>query len=498
MLKKNKFNIKFSKLVLPITKRIESFFNLLDYFNKNKKKYLNSWQKSVDKKIFFSSISAVIIVIGYFLLPAFYDQAKIKDQLKDQILQEYNFEVQLDENFEYGLFPKPHFFIKDLEIKNDSKSISTSKYTKIYISSKNNFEFNKIKIKNLSFLETEFRIDKSNINFFSNLLKNESINKNIKFTRNKLFYLDENENMIFFSELSKLNYLYQENLLNKLTAKIEIFNLPLSLKANYDTVKKIFFTKLDIDSLKLNIVNNSTFKTNLLDGELNINYLNKDLRFKYNLKDKNLNFNTANQKFSGEINIKPFFLKSNINLENINMKEILKDDSLAINLLKSEILNNKNFNGRIDIVIDGLNDLNHIDRIKFDIKFEEGEIFLSNLNFVFKNSVTFNINNVSFILDENDLKFIGSINIGFKNMQNFYSHFQIIRNYRKNIDKITSNFIFNFDEKLFEFNELKISGIDKQVSDQYLRKFNSEKKDLFNKVIMRNTVKDFFKTISLD
>ena len=498
MLKKNKFNIKFSKLVLPITKRIESFFNLLDYFNKNKKKYLNSWQKSVDKKIFFSLISTVIIVIGYFLLPAFYDQAKIKDQLKDQILQEYNFEVKLDEYFEYGLFPRPHFFIKDLEIKNDSKSISTSKYTKIYISSKNNFEFNKIKIKNLSFLETEFRIDKSNINFFANLLKNESFNKNIEFTRNKLFFLDENENMIFFSELSKLNYFYQENLLNKLTAKIEIFNLPISLKANYDTVKKIFFTKLDIDSLKLNIVNNSTFKTNLLEGELNINYLNKDLKFKYDLKDQNLNFNTANQKFSGEINIKPFFLSSNINLDNVNIKEIFKNDSLVINLLKSEILNNKSFNDRIEIVIDGLNDLNHVDRIKFEIKFEEGEIFFSNLNFIFKDSVTFNIDNVSSILDEDGLKFIGSINIGFKNMQNFYSHFQIIRNYRKNIDKITSNFIFNFDEKLFEFNELKISGIDKEVSDQYLRKFNSEKKDLFNKVIMRNTVKDFFKTISLD
>ena len=198
MLKKNKFNIKFSKLVLPITKRIESFFNLLGYFNKNKKKYLNSWQKSVDKKIFFSLISTVIIIIGYFLLPAFYDQAKIKDQLKDQILQEYNFEVQLNENFEFGLFPMPHFFIKDLEIKHDSKFISTSKYAKLFISSKNNFEFNTVKIKNLSFLETEFKINKSNINFFSNLLKNKSINRKIKFIKNKLFYLDENENVIFF------------------------------------------------------------------------------------------------------------------------------------------------------------------------------------------------------------------------------------------------------------------------------------------------------------
>ena len=128
--------------------------------------------------------------------------------------------------------------------------------------------------------------------------------------------------MIFFSEIVKLNYLYQENLFNKLAAKIEIFNLPISLRANYDTIKKIFFTKLDIDSLKLNIVNNSTFKSNLLEGELNINYLNKDLRLKYNLKDKNLNFNTANQKFNGEINIKPFFLKSNINLEKIGRAHV--------------------------------------------------------------------------------------------------------------------------------------------------------------------------------
>ena len=62
-----------------------------------------------------------------------------------------------------------------------------------------------------------------------------------------------------------MNYLYQENLLNKLAAKIEVFNLPISLKANYDIIKKNFFTELNIDSLKLNISNNSTFKSDLLE-----------------------------------------------------------------------------------------------------------------------------------------------------------------------------------------------------------------------------------------
>ena len=55
-----------------------------------------------------------------------------------------------------------------------------------------------------------------------------------------------------------------------------------------------------------------------------------------------------------------------------------------------------------------------------------------------------------------------------------------------------------FTKEFFEFSELKVSGVDKQITDKYLNRFNSEKKDLFNKVIMRNTVKDFFKTISSD
>ena len=102
------------------------------------------------------------------------------------------------------------------------------------------------------------------------------------------------------------------------------------------------------------------------------------------------------------------------------------------------------------------------------------------------------------IIDENRLKFVGDVVLDFEDIQNFYNHFQIIRNFRKNIDQISSNFVFNFDDELFEFEELKIGGIDKKISDNYLNKFNSEKKDILNKITFRNTVRDFFKTISLD
>ena len=229
-----------------------------------------------------------------------------------------------------------------------------------------------------------------------------------------------------------------------------------------------------------------------------MNFINKSQTVEYSFKNNKLIFSTIDKKFTGDINIKPFFLLSNLNFQNIGIKKIFASNSILINFLKSEIIYNKNLNGNINVNIEELTDLNNIDKINFDLQFDEGLILISNLNFIFKNNTVFNFNNVSVIVDENELKLIGQVVINFKDIQNFYNHFQIIRNYRKNIQQVTSNFIFNFDDGLFEFNELNINGIDKQISDQYLNKFNTEKKDIFNKVILRNSVKEFFKIISSD
>ena len=167
-------------------------------------------------------------------------------------------------------------------------------------------------------------------------------------------------------------------------------------------------------------------------------------------------------------------------------------------MIKSESLNNKNFNSKISISADNLNDLKHVDEINFDIHFEEGLIFLNNLNFIFKNSVIVKLDEVNLIVDDNKLKFYGDITLDFKDIEKFYSHFQVRTYYRKNIDKINSNFIFNLDDGILEINELKINEFDEKILKSYLNKFNSEKKNILNKVVFRNTIKDFFKQINLD
>ena len=122
MFKKKLFYKKFTKLVLSITDRIESFFNLfrgwsiVKGWNIVKKKYFNASRGTTKRNIFIGLISIFLAIVVYFSLPSFYDKNKIKAHIENQILQRYNFEIELNENLQYNLFPKPNFSSKNIEI----------------------------------------------------------------------------------------------------------------------------------------------------------------------------------------------------------------------------------------------------------------------------------------------------------------------------------------------------------------------------------------------
>jgi hypothetical protein len=67
------------------------------------------------------------------------------------------------------------------------------------------------------------------------------------------------------------------------------------------------------------------------------------------LKDNTLSYNTNDQSINGEVNIKPFYLSSNLNINNTNFKDLFEKNSILISLIKSEIFNNKNLNGNIRV-----------------------------------------------------------------------------------------------------------------------------------------------------
>jgi hypothetical protein len=73
----------------------------------------------------------------------------------------------------------------------------------------------------------------------------------------------------------------------------------------------------------------------------------------------------------------------------------------------------KNLNGNIRVSLKKLNDLRNIDLVNFEVMLEEGQILITNLNFILKDTAIFNFNNVNTINEDNKLKFIGDIQIVF-------------------------------------------------------------------------------------
>ena len=203
MLKKILFYKKFIKLVLSITKRIESFFT---FFHENffkKKNYSKNFQ-AIDKRIFFILVFVFFTTSSYFLLPALYDKEKIRGLIENQILSKYNLEVKLDKSLRYGLLPRPHFFSDNTIIYYKSNQIGYSNNTRIAISVKNFFSSDNLVINNLIFKKTDFKVDYSNFEFFIKLLNNNQGSQKIDFFDSKLFYLDKNEDVIFLTDIKSL------------------------------------------------------------------------------------------------------------------------------------------------------------------------------------------------------------------------------------------------------------------------------------------------------
>lgn len=497
MLKKNLFQKILNKLVLSTTKRIESFFSLFrDNFSY--KKFFFKFPKNVNKKVFLSLVAMFTAVISYFLIPAFYDENKIKAQLENQILNKYNLKVKLDKTLGYGLLPQPHFLSKDAIIEDNLKEISYSENLKIFINPKNFFSPDKLKIKNLLFNKTDFKIDSSNFKFFVEVLNNNRSDHDIDFINNKFFYLDSNDDVIFLSSLKSLNYSYPDKFLKKLNSKFNIFNIPISLDVEHNIIENFFFIKIKSRQIRLNVKINSNYDDEKLDGELDFTVVNKKKKVNYKLEGNNLNFNAEDNKFKGYIDLKPFYLYSALKFYQVDLKKIFKDNSIFTNIIKLEILNNQNLNGRIDVKIDNLKSIDFLNEIKFNIMLEEGNMLIKNLITTFKESVVINLNDTQLIVDNNKLKFVGYITLDFVNIDKFYSHFQINKLNRENIKKINFGFLFNLDEKFLDIDSLEIDGNTNQNLQKFLDNYNSNKENIFNKIVRRNLVKDFFKASSLD
>ena len=219
MRKKNLLSKKIGKQILFINNLLESYFNSLRRF------ILNAKRLRFDKnnKVFLLVVLIIFLTIVYFLIPTAYNKELIQKEIKNQILQKYNIVLKFNEDIQYNFLPKPHFSTKNLYILNDQKKIGEVKNFKIIIDFKNFFNFNQIQTLDLIFDKSDFNLKKSDLNFFTNLLKTEPTRNKIKIKRSNIFFTNINDEVLFINQINDGYFFYDlKNLSNVLVSKSSI------------------------------------------------------------------------------------------------------------------------------------------------------------------------------------------------------------------------------------------------------------------------------------
>ena len=488
MRKQNLLSKKIGKQILSINNLLESYFNSLRRF------ILDTKRLRFDKnnKVFLVIVSIIFLTLVYFLIPTAYNKELIQKEIKNQIYQKYNIKVKFDNGIQYNFFPKPHFSSKNLFILNDQRKIGEVKNFKIFINFKNFFKFNQIQTQDIILDKVDFNIKKSDLSFFTNLLKTEPNRNKIKIKRSNIFFTNKNDEVLFINQINDSQFYYDlKNLKNVLVSKSKVFNVPYKLIIGNDKLNEILDFEFVSKKLVLKIENETDYKKKNDTGNLKISFKNKNNIFEYQINKNTLDITSKdnNKIFKGLIEFKPFYLVSNFKYQTFRIKDLL-ENPFFMEILKSQILNNKNLNALINFDVKNVYDFDRFSDLSIKLKIEEGNFNFSNSNIIWKENVKVSFSDAFLNFDKEKINFNGRTSFDVKNQDEFYKFFQIKKDLRKNIEKIELDFNYDFNEEKITFDNLRIDNKSNKKIEEIISNFNSKSKKFFNKVTFKNFVND--------
>jgi hypothetical protein len=494
MNKQNLISKKFKQRFLSINNSIESFFNKLKFFKSNFK--INEIIKN--NRVFFGSAAVVILTLSYFLVPTIYDENVIKGKIKNHISKKYNFNIKFSEKINYGFLPKPHFHTKNLIVLRNNQEIGIVKDFDAFFGVGNFFSIDNLELKDLILKNGDFKIRYDDMVFFENLLKTEPNENKILFKKTNIFFNNFENELLFLDKIKKGKFYYDANYLeNVLETKSEIFNIPYKLEIRNNEYKKELLFNFNAKKIRLDIENNINYSDKIKNGVIDVLFVNKKKSLNYEIKKNSLIFSSEDDKtLNGFVDFKPFYLRANLNYNGISTKDLFKDDSLLVEFIKSEILNNRNLNVNINLTVNDITNIDEFNNLYLLINLEQGDITFSKSKILWKDDLEIILNDGLLTYNNNEISLLGKLVINANNINDFYKSFQIKKNDRKEISQLELDFVYNFSKNKITFDNVKIDEKSNDNIDQFIKKHNSNNVKFYNKINFKNFVNNFFSNYS--
>ena len=492
MSKNNHFVTFLKKINLSINNLLKKNLNKLN--PNNLSNIINS------NKFFFIFVALIILFLSYLALPNIYNKAEIRNELKEQLLNNFSLNFDLPQNLNYSFFPRPHFVNENSSIITSQGKISDIKKIKFYISLNSFFSLENITIKNVVIENANFNLNKQNYNFFTKILNGNFKNKTLEIKDSNVFYRNFDKEVLFINKIVNMLYYYDtKNFKNIAISKSKIFNVPYSLELSNNKIEKKIFSKININFLKLQIENQIQYIDGIKKGNVDIIFNQDQSNLTYEAKKDSFSFDffdkLKNPKFlyQGNLNFNPFFSTLEGSTEKINFASLFNSDGLIFQLLKTEIFNNKNLNVEFSINGNRVKNSPNFLNIFFNSKIEEGLIDINNTKFSWKDDANLVISDSLIHVKDNELILDGKLDISVENLNKIYKFLLTPKKHRSEINKIELNFIYNFDQKILRLNEIKIDNKMNKKIGRFLKEILFEKDQIKNKIYLKNILNEAIK-----
>ena len=485
---KIKYFIKFiNKTYLTINKLIKNNLNKLNinYFSKITK----------SNKFILSTLVLTILFLSYLSIPNIHNKNEISKELNYQLQKKFNLNFNLSKNIKYKFFPRPHFIFKNSSILKNQSIVSQIEELKIFISLSNLFSLKNFEVQNLIIKKSNFNLNNQTYNFFIELLDGNFQNSEITIKNSNVFFKNKNNEVLFINKILNMKYFHDnKNLQNKIISNNEIFNLPYSIELKKDDIKKKIFFKLNLDYLKFNINNELDLNSEVKKGL--VNFISNKNKFKatYSM-DKNIfifnlfdNLENSNFLYEGEINFNPFYSKLTATIKKINLFYLFDSNGLIHQFLKSEILNNKNLNLNLNFYAGKSSNFRDFKNIFFNSKIQEGFIDIDNTKFSWKDSVDFLLQDSLIYVKDGELILDAKLDLTIKNTDTIYKFLLTPKNLRTELKKIKANFVYNFDQKIINLDNIIIDDNSDKKVNEILKNFIFKRNKLQNRVYLKSVI----------
>jgi hypothetical protein len=305
---------------------------------------------------------------------------------------------------------------------------------------------------------------------------------------------------LFINHIESAKYIYDpKELKNILYSKNNIFNLPYSMKLSNNKDEKKLNSKINIETLNLQLENQFLYGEELKSGSSEFNFLKSKSFREYKAGKNNFEFKLFDKaqksKFSynGKLNFRPFYSYLEGSASTIDFSHLFSANAIIKQLLETEILNNKNIEFKLNISANKLKNFDNFTNIFLNSKIQEGLIDFDQTKFSWKNHANFSLTDSLIYVKNGKLVLDANSEIKLINLDEIYKFLITPKNLRKKINKINVNFTYIFNEKTLNINDIKVDGISNKSLLNNLNEIKLKENSLQNKVYLKKYLNDVIK-----